>query len=402
MRPVVKTALRRLWRDQTTLQIGVHPDRALVLGGVGGRAADLVAALDGTRDRDGLRATAQSLGLDAGVADRLIELLLAASVVDDAEAIPTALLELSHAERDRLAPDLASASLASGRLDAGQSTLRRRQRARVAVIGAGRIGATVASLLAAAGVGHIVVDDPATCRPADCAPAGAALADTGASRGQAAHAAVHRASGSVRTTALRPSEHVDLVVLAPPNALDPRVHEELLRADTPHLLATVRETTGVIGPLVVPGASACLRCLDLHRADRDPAWPLIAAQLATDGRRPAVQACDVVLATLVASVACLQALGWVDAQDAEPSVANRPARANPPAAASRLATLGGTLELTLPDWRIRRRGWSLHPACGCHWPDPFDLADEPVDLTDHLEDHAQRRVTDAPRPDPGE
>jgi hypothetical protein len=240
VRPVVKTALRRLWRDPTTLQIGVHPDHAIVLSGVGGRAAELVAALDGTRDHDDLRATARELGLESGVVDRLVDLLVEAAVVDDASTDPAVLAELSHAERDRLGPDLASISLVSGRPDGGVSALQRRREALVGVIGGGRVGATVASLLAAAGVGHVVVDDPQTCQAADCAPAGAAVADTGASRAQAAHAAIHRVSGSVRSSAPVAGDRFDLVVLAPPGAWAPQTHEELLRTGTPNLLATVR------------------------------------------------------------------------------------------------------------------------------------------------------------------
>ena len=365
MRPVVKTALRRLWRDPTTLQIGVHPERALVLGGVGARAADLIAALDGTRDNADLRATANMLGFDAGVADRLIDLLVDASVVDDAAVDPSPMLGLSHLERDRLAPDLASISIASGQTDAGIGTMRLRRQATVSVVGAGRVGATVATLLAAAGVGHVVVDDPSTCRPADCAPGGLALADAGASKAQAAHAAAHRASTSVCTSALPEHSRFDLTVLAPPGALNPSLAEELVRAGVPHLLATVRETTGIVGPMVVPGVSACLRCLDLHRADRDPSWPLLAAQLATESRRPAVQACDVALATLVASVAVLQVLTAIDSGD---TTTNRRTELGKPSRPTKLPTHDGTLEVTLPDWRIRRRGWSPHPACGCQWP----------------------------------
>jgi hypothetical protein len=29
------------------------------------------------------------------------------------------------------------------------------------------------------------------------------------------------------------------------------------------------------------------------------------------------------------------------------------------------ATVNGTLELVLPDWRWRRRTWQRHPACSC-------------------------------------
>ncbi|MGH8889140.1 MAG: thiamine biosynthesis protein ThiF [Acidothermaceae bacterium] len=373
MRPVVKTALRRLWRDPTTLQIGIHPERALVLGGVGNRTAELMAAIDGTRDDADLRATARRLGLDAGVADQLLRLLLDASVVDDAAVSPIPLAGLSHLERDRLAPDLASISVVSGRLDGGIQTIGRRQRATVAVFGASRVGTTIATLLAAAGVGHIVVDDHAPCRPADCAPAGSSTSDTGATRSQAAHAAIHRASGSVRTSALPPSKRADVAVLAPAGSLAPQFAEDLMRSGTPHLFAAVRETTGVVGPFVVPGATACLRCLDLHRADRDPAWPMIAAQLATEGRRPSVNACDVVLATLVASIAAQQVLTAVDTLG---DVVSAPDPARTWAQTAALPSHDGTLEITLPDWRIRRRGWILHPACGCRWPDPSEVADE--------------------------
>jgi len=361
VRPVVKTALRRLWRDPTTLQIGLNPERALVLAGIESHTAELVAAFDGTRNPDELRSTARELGLDANVADHLLKLLLEAAVVDDAATSPGPLAALTFAERDRLAPDLASLSVATGALDGGVSAMTRRQHARVSIVGGARVGATIATLLAAAGVGHVAVDDPRTCRPADCAPAGASLADTGATRAQAAHAAIHRVSASVSTQPAPSSYRLDVVVLAPTGALNPDVAERYVRDGTPHIVATVRETTGVVGPFVVPGSTACLRCLDLHRTDRDPAWPLIAAQLATDARRPATQACDVVLATMVASVTALQVLGAIDAS----------------VRASRVASRNGTLEVTLPDWRIRRRGWQPHPACGCHWPNGTD-DDEPA------------------------
>ncbi|HEY8729113.1 MAG TPA: hypothetical protein VIL94_05985, partial [Acidothermaceae bacterium] len=75
----------------------------------------------------------------------------------------------------------------------------------------------------------------------------------------------------------------------------------------------------------------------------------VAAQLASDGPHPAVDACDVGLATLAASVCALQVLAFVDGGTS--------------------AACDGTLEIVLPDWRIRRRSWRLHPVCGCSWTD---------------------------------
>jgi bacteriocin biosynthesis cyclodehydratase domain-containing protein len=348
VRPVVKAALRRVWRDSTTLQIGVHHQRAVVVGGVGAQTARLVAAFDGAHDATALRLMARALGLDESIVDRLVSMLSDAAVLDDAAADARPLAALSRAERDRLAPDLASISLVSGQLDGGLSTIARRQAASVGIVGGGRVGGAVATLLAAAGVGHLIVDDPSTCQPADCGPAGPAVSDSGATRAQAAHAAVHRVSQSTRTTALPASEHFDVVVLATAGALDPAIADDLIRSGVPHVSVIVREATAVIGPFVVPGATACLRCLELHRCDRDVGWPLIAAQLAADGARSFIDACDIALATLAASLCALQVLAFIDG--AQP------------------ATRDGTLEIALPDWRVRRRSWRVHPLCGCGWP----------------------------------
>lgn len=48
----------------------------------------------------------------------------------------------------------------------------------------------------------------------------------------------------------------------------------------PHLPVVFGDESVRVGPLVQPGAGACVRCLHLDRRDREPAWPVIAAQLA--------------------------------------------------------------------------------------------------------------------------
>jgi hypothetical protein len=62
-----------------------------------------------------------------------------------------------------------------------------------------------------------------------------------------------------------------------------------MRSGTPHLL--VREEPGgvVLGPYVVPGRTACLRCVDAHLGEHDPRRALVVEQLATTPPlRPAV------------------------------------------------------------------------------------------------------------------
>ncbi|MDX6287755.1 MAG: hypothetical protein QOG53_3240 [Frankiales bacterium] len=350
MRPVLKPALRRVWRDATTLQLGVDPRSALVLSGVGATETRLLGALDGSHDHRDVLIAAAVLGIPIGEAERLLALLDGAGVLDDGAARPEPLSELPWAERARLRPDLAALSLSHARPGVGPDILAARRRSAIRVHGGGRLGAQLAGLLAAAGVGHLDVQDDTATVIADAAPGGVSPADAGLPRERAAESVVRRAAPSTGVGALAPGRSPELTVLA--GGIPGRAEQDaLLRAAEPHLFVAVRETTGVIGPLVVPGASACLRCLDLARTERDPAWPAIVAQLAQHRQR-SDDACDIVLATVTAGHAAMQALAFID---------------HAVVGGTLPATVGGTLELVSPDWRLRRRSWQPHPACGCTW-----------------------------------
>lgn len=338
MRPVLPLAVRRLWRDPETLQLGRPPGRAVVLAGVDPGARRALALLDGTRTDDQLLSDAQAAGCPPARTGELLSLLASAGVLEDACADARALHGLDRTERERLRADVASLALVRG--DGGLPAAGRRRAACVLVLGAGRVGAPLAALLAAAGVGAVDVDDAGSARPQDAGVGGLGLLDLGRNRGEAARERL----GVVAPSVDRRPQPPDLVVLAPPEGTALDDLRERLTPGTPHLVAEVRDTVGVVGPLVLPGASACLRCLDLVRTDLDPGWPTMAAQLATPARAPA--ACDGVLAVAVAATAAQQVLGLVDGWP-------------------RPAALGATLELALPDWRWRRRSWPTHADCGC-------------------------------------
>jgi hypothetical protein len=241
--------------------------------------------------------------------------------------------------RARLGPDLACASLAARDSDGGACTFARRRAAAVQVYGAGRVGACLAALLAASGVARVSCRDSGTAGYADLSPGGLNRDDIGIPRGAAAARAIRRAAPEARLAA-DTTRQPDLAVLAGP--ADPEEVTALLRARVPHLAVHADEAIGVVGPLVIPGCSACLRCADLARAERDSAWPLILAQ-ATNPQR----ACDTVLATSTAALAAHQVLAFLDQAGTAP------------------ATINGTLELVLPDWQWHRRTWPPHPACTC-------------------------------------
>lgn len=347
-RPRLKAALRRVWRDGSTLQLGVDPQRAIVISGLDEPSARLVEGLDGTRDHAGLLHAGAELGVEAHRVTELVTLLDRVGALDDAAADRRGVAGLTPPERERLAPDLAAVSLVRGGRDGGAGVLERRKTAVVTVHGAGRVGAAVVALLAAAGIGTVVVDDTALTRGGDLTPCGAGTGDVGARRQDSAMRAARRVAPGVRGRLPRGRADPDLAVLAPDQGGLGDLPERLLRRGVPHLFATVRDGTGVVGPLVLPGRSSCQRCHDLHRADRDPAWPKVAAQLAGRSAQ-ATPPCDVVLATAVAAQAAAQGLAHLDGDP-------------------RPATVDGTVEIAQADGRTRRRGWTVHPLCGCGWP----------------------------------
>lgn len=74
-----------------------------------------------------------------------------------------------------------------------------------------------------------------------------------------------RVSRSNRRHAMVTADHTDLVVLADALVTDPRVLRDLHAERVPHLPVRVRDGTGLVGPLVIPGVTSCLGCADLHR-----------------------------------------------------------------------------------------------------------------------------------------
>jgi hypothetical protein len=357
VRPQLNPALRRIWRDRQTLQLGVDPARAVVIGDLEPTTARLVDRLDGSHDLPGLHAVATRMGLHTHAVDDLLGVLTRAGVLEDAAADLRPLGALSRAERDRLAPDLAAASIA--RTGSGVAVLGRRQARVVSVHGAGRVGSSLVTLLAAAGVGAVTVEDAGAAGPGDLAPGGLGPDDVGARRQDAAVRAARRLAPSLRASVPAGRRGPDLAVLTgDPCGHDGRLLDRLLRAGVPHLFAGVRDATGLVGPLVLPGRSSCQRCHDLHRTDRDPGWPAVAAALRAGPRGGRSAACDVVLATAVAAQAGLQVLAFLDGDPAPPAV-------------------DGTLEIAQEDGQVRRRSWRPHPSCGCTWAHPAHDRDRP-------------------------
>ena len=173
------------------------------------------------------------------------------------------------------------------------------------------------------------------------------------SRGQGRVAVL--ATGAVRATLVRMLGEADVREAPGPVAAiavvvtigaEPRREtvDAFVQADRPHLLLTSVASRLRVGPFVVPGLTACLRCVDAHLTDRDPRHPLVVEQhLASDpADGPAPAELQLALAWAVRDVVAL--LGG-----------------------ERPTTWSATVDLE-PTGPVTQR-WRRHPGCGCAWGD---------------------------------
>lgn len=323
---------RILWRAARVTQWELA-GRALIVDGAD--SADIAMLLDAQGADDGeirrVRAELQRAGFlsrpSGGIGARPRQPGRAASML---AAMPERLLADLHALAPRFGDDAAT-------------VLGMRRTRAVQVIGADRMVGMVAALLAAAGIGRIELPVPGAVRLDHAMPGGLSPADEGRGWSEAAAEAVRRAAPEAEIGAPPTGAAPDLVVVVSPRPMADELRDELHAASQPYLCLGVDGAHAVVGPMVVPGWSSCVQCLELHRRDRDPAWWALAAQLSTSARRTAPS--DVALCTIAAGFAVSQALSLLDGEHP--------------------TTLDATVEMTLPDWRMRRRTRLPHPECQC-------------------------------------
>jgi hypothetical protein len=146
----------------------------------------------------------------------------------------------------------------------------------------------------------------------------------------------------------------DLMVLSDNLVADPRMLRDLHSQGVAHLAVRVRDGIGLVGPLVVPGVTSCLGCADLHRRDRDAAWPAVAAQL-----RDTVGVADRPTLLATAALALSQVNRVIGAVRGSDTERQQGPDAGPPQA------LNATLEFDVHAGSIVVRQWPRHPLCSC-------------------------------------
>jgi hypothetical protein len=127
--------------------------------------------------------------------------------------------------------------------------------------------------------------------------------------------------------------------------------DDLVREGAPHLLVTSRAGCLEVGPFVSPGRTACLRCVDAHRAEADPRRHLVVEQNARLVAAGAPEPRDDLLWSLALAWAVRDLLRYVEGD--RPSTWSTSFAIGP----------------VDPPHAVE---WTRHPHCGCAWDERLD------------------------------
>lgn len=284
--------LRRVALPNSVVQLGADPDRAMVLELPNNRFIDLLNRLDGWLDEAGYTLSARRLGVPSAEAAYLLKQLRGAGLLIDTAALSPD--GLPGVRRPAMSPE--ASALAMRRDQPPGPVLAARHRQHVFVNGSGRLAHQVADLLRDSELGRVWCHDDGR-------------------RGKPTFAV--------------------LVNTVQPPALTARAHA---RRGLPYLTVAVLDGAVHVGPLVRPGASACVRCVELHYRDSLPHWR---NTVAGDGDADLLEA---TLRGMAASMIAAVVMQHIDGEacDAEAT----------------------TIQIR-PSLKIDRKHWEPHHDCGC-------------------------------------
>ncbi|MFB9163436.1 ThiF family adenylyltransferase [Arthrobacter psychrochitiniphilus] len=347
----VNPALRMVSRGTHSVQIGLGPG-GLILAGLQGTDLAFIKELRRGIADDQVVQSAVSLGIPAARAQEICA-LLAPVLCSDTE------LSIRGYREERLHPD--RTALLGLYRDSARARLDARARNVVHLVGLGRTGAALAGVLANAGVGTLMLEDDSAVTAADVCPSAFTVADIGIPRSLALRRHLIALDPGLHIHMVHdggaggPSlQYLDLAVVVGHDCASAGTMARFMSTERAHLLVLHREQNGTVGPLVVPGETACTDCVERHRAVADPQWLLTCHELSSGNQRPPgvtanppnTEGSAVSLA--LAGTAATQALIFLDG-------------VNQPSSWSSVMTFH-------PDvGRWTEQAFGPHPECGCQW-----------------------------------
>lgn len=248
----------------------------------------------------------------------------------------------------RLLPELSSATWLDGVRDGGAVIVSRRQEWRVGIHGDSRIATLLYGILLSSGISNTSLQAHSSSKrigQEDICAGFLHPSDIGL-------ALEKRSSELARELSLFPlgstnkSEESQMKALMVAIGSVPASQiQEWMSLGIPHLVVGMPESESIeVGPIVIPGATPCARCISMTRDDQNPTWKEFAMQRVF---MPSKEV-PVAVAHHVAGMAAMELLHFVDS--------------------GRSQLIGEISRINFhAPLASATQAFARHPACGCNW-----------------------------------
>ena len=268
-----------LWRNPFEMQLGLGQSQ-VVLKKLTPAQERLIAALyRGIADQQ-LPAITKELGLSKADSDSVLEQVGPIMLAENPKL--KSKVELTQDFVAGAFAEIIRASLLHA-VD-GEAVLIGRAGRSIHIEDISRTGLAIAQGLAAAGVGHLISHDEQQVQRADLGPTAYPSQLLGRPRIDALRtmlaASPNKALVSTGKKILEKQlQKIDCAVLIVQQAIEPRRYSHWSNRDVPHIAVSFDTEFASVSPMIIPGQTACLFCLENMRTDQDSNWPVLASQL---------------------------------------------------------------------------------------------------------------------------
>jgi hypothetical protein len=335
------------WRNLEDLQVSIGTSR-VILENVSVPEQNMVALLyRGVADGQ-YQTLAEAVGLEPQAATDLIRRLEPLLEKSPKAAPVRKLPALSESYVDSAIAEITRAALEQ-QAD-GIDVLRLRQSRVVHVDSLSKAGLGLVRGLVEAGVGKVISHDNRRVQARDLGADGYDESQLGTSRYLAANQILQRAPKQSRLAngnrmSINALSAIDAAVLISQQVIEPRRYLNWQNRHVPHVAITFALDEILVSPMIMPGNSPCLLCLELNRSKVDESWPALSVQLA----RSDLRFDDVSSRMFANGLAIRQVLSVLDRNFVEP---NLPA-----------FTRGYRFDFSTQ--RVSELAWPKLPSCSC-------------------------------------
>lgn len=265
----INPGLARLWISDSARQFGVHGE---VLTNLKASELRLLEYLEAGISNSQVQHLGQMASADADTTQDLLQRLN--GVLSKTSSF---LPQLQETEIERRFAEIMRLYLLD--VEDPAATLRARAKLKIFISDLNRTGLTIAKALSASAIKGVFTSDHSRVSESDTLDMGYPKDSLGHQRVGSIKINEPNLEIRLHSRASTAFDQCDLAILISNDVVQPGSYQTWMSRDVPHISICYTESGVEISPIVIPGVTACLACVEIHRISLNANWVSIATQL---------------------------------------------------------------------------------------------------------------------------